>query len=63
MDHFRQGSHPSYGSDGSINYDFNGKLSFSWPSETSKNSLNKKDKYYNPLYEYGYGLTYKKLNE
>ena len=49
--------------DGSINYDFNGKLSFSWPSETSKNPLNKKDKYYNPLYEYGYGLTYKKLNE
>ena len=49
--------------DGSINFNFKGKLSFSWPSETSNNPLNQKDKYYNPLYEYGYGLTYKKLNE
>ena len=49
--------------DGSINYDFKGKLSFSWPSKTSNNPLNEKDEDYRPLYKYGYGLTYKLLDE
>ena len=49
--------------DGSINYDFKGKLSFSWPSKTSNNPLNEKDEDYLPLYKYGYGLTYKQIDE
>ena len=49
--------------DGSINYDFKGKLSFSWPSKTSNNPLNENDEDYLPLYKYGYGLTYKQLDE
>ena len=49
--------------DGSINYDFNGKLSFSWPSISSNNPLNYNDKNYSPKFEYGYGLTYKEINE
>ena len=42
-----------------INYDFAGKLPFSWPSKKSRNPLNIGDQEYFPLYEYGYGLTYK----
>ena len=42
-----------------INYDFAGKLPFSWPSKKSSNPLNIGDQEYFPLYEYGYGLTYK----
>ena len=49
--------------DGSINYDFKGKLSFSWPSISSNNPLNYNDKNYSPKFEYGYGLTYKEINE
>ena len=49
--------------DGSINYDFKGKLSFSWPSKTSNNPLNEKDEDYLPLYKYGYGLTYNQIDE
>ena len=45
--------------DNSINYDFKGKLSFSWPSKTSTNPLNISDTGYDPLFEYGYGLSYK----
>ncbi len=40
---------------------FSGKLSFSWPDGRSKNAdkpLNRGDKEYNPLFPYGYGLTY-----
>ena len=49
--------------DGSINYDFNGKLSFSWPDTDSSNPLNLGDKNYSPKFKYGYGLKYKYLNE
>ena len=49
--------------DGSVNYDFNGKLSFSWPDTDSSNPLNLGDKNYSPKFEYGYGLKYKYLNE
>ena len=44
--------------DNSINHNFKGKLSFSWPSETSINPLNISDTEYNPLFKYGYGLSY-----
>jgi len=49
--------------DGTINHDFSGKLPFSWPSKYSGNPLNKNDSDYSPLFQYGYGLTYKDQNE
>ena len=49
--------------DGSIQFDFNGKLSFSWPSADSLNPLNFGDENYLPKFEYGYGLKYKFSNE
>jgi beta-glucosidase len=44
--------------DGSINHDFSGKLSFSWPRSPSQTPLNVGDVPYNPLFPYGYGLRY-----
>ncbi|MDO6423317.1 glycoside hydrolase family 3 protein [Saccharophagus degradans] len=44
--------------DGSINYDFKGKLTYSWPKYDDQVVINKGDKDYAPLYPYGYGLTY-----
>jgi beta-glucosidase len=38
-------------------YNFSGKLSFSWP-QLSQPKVNKGDKNYNPLFPYGFGLTY-----
>jgi beta-glucosidase len=38
-------------------YDFSGKLSFSWP-QLSQPKVNKGDKNYNPLFPYGFGLNY-----
>ena len=49
--------------DGTINYNFSGQLSFSWPSKYSGNPLNQDDADYSPLFQYGYGLTYKDQNE
>jgi len=40
--------------------DFHGKLSFSWPKTAAQFTLNKGDKGYDPLFAYGYGLTYAK---
>ena len=39
-------------------HDFSGKLSYSWPKSACQ-TLNIGDKNYNPLFSYGYGLTYK----
>jgi len=39
-------------------YDFTGKLSFSWPKHPSQTLLNIGDDNYDPLFPYGYGLTY-----
>jgi beta-glucosidase len=39
-------------------YDFSGKLSFSWPKYPSQTSLNFRDSDYDPLFPLGYGLTY-----
>ena len=41
-----------------INYDFKGKLSYSWPKSKDQAVLNFTDSIYDPLFPYGYGLTY-----
>ena len=43
---------------GDIQYDFQGKLSFSWPRNGAQTAINVGDKNYNPLFAYGYGLQY-----
>lgn len=49
--------------DGSVNYDFRGKLSFSWPKDPMQSPLNVGDADYDPLFAYGYGLTYSDREE
>ncbi len=44
--------------DGSVAYDFRGKLSFSWPRSPDQTPLNVGTEPYYPLFAYGYGLTY-----
>ncbi|TRX53836.1 glycoside hydrolase family 3 protein [Thalassomonas sp. M1454] len=44
--------------DGSINYDFTGKLSFSWPKTATQAVVNRNDANYAPLLPYGFGLSY-----
>jgi len=44
--------------DGSVNYNFVGKLSFSWPRTVAQTSLNRNDANYDPLFPYGFGLRY-----
>jgi len=39
-------------------HDMVGKLSFSWPKDTSQTVLNRGDADYQPLFPYGYGLSY-----
>ncbi|MGL1958455.1 MAG: putative glycoside hydrolase [Colwellia sp.] len=41
-----------------VAYDFTGKLSFSWPKLPLQAELNVGDHDYDPLFAYGYGLTY-----
>ena len=43
--------------DGSVNYDFHGKLSYSWPKSPDQ-VVNRGDENYAPLLPYGFGLTY-----
>lgn len=43
---------------GNSQFDFTGKLSFSWPKYDNQFSLNLGDVDYDPLFAYGYGLTY-----
>ncbi|WP_020405360.1 glycoside hydrolase family 3 protein [Hahella ganghwensis] len=43
---------------GHIRHDFTGKLSYSWPSAPCHTPLNKDDEDYQPLFPFGYGLTY-----
>ncbi len=45
--------------DGKVQQDFHGKLSFSWPQSPNQHKVNRGDDNYQPLYPYGYGLTYK----
>ncbi len=42
---------------GQINYDFKGRLSFSWPNSPQQR-INIGDENYTPLFGYGYGLSY-----
>jgi beta-glucosidase len=44
--------------DGTIQYDFRGRLSFSWPRSPDQTPLNVGDANYNPLFSFGYGLDY-----
>lgn len=44
--------------DGKVNLDFRGKLSFSWPKSACQTPLNVGDANYDPLFKFGYGLTY-----
>lgn len=43
---------------GGINFDFSGKLSFSWPRAPMQTPLNVGDDSYDPLFPFGYGLSY-----
>lgn len=43
---------------GAIQHDFKGKLSFFWPKYDDQFTLNRYDDNYDPLFPYGYGLTY-----
>jgi beta-glucosidase len=44
--------------DGSVNYDFSGKLSYSWPRNAAGAPLNVNQPPYDPLFAFGFGLTY-----
>lgn len=44
--------------DGRANHDFRGKLSFSWPKRPDQYVLNVGDPGYDPLFAFGYGLSY-----
>jgi beta-glucosidase len=43
---------------GRVNYNFVGKLSFSWPRTAAQTALNRNDANYDPLFPYGFGLQY-----
>ena len=43
---------------GEVDHDFIGKLSFSWPKTTTQLILNRGDENYDPLFAYGFGLSY-----
>jgi beta-glucosidase len=49
--------------DGSVNHDFSGKLSFSWPQTPDQTSVNRGDRGDSPLFSFGYGLTYADAGE
>lgn len=44
--------------DGSVAHDFHGRLAFSWPRRPDQFKLNAGDPGYDPLFPYGYGLSY-----
>ncbi|WP_026148010.1 glycoside hydrolase family 3 protein [Robiginitomaculum antarcticum] len=46
------------GQDGRVAYDFKGTLPYSWPRTAIQTPLNVGDENYDPLFAYGYGLTY-----
>lgn len=43
---------------GAVNFPVTGKLSFSWPKSACPTALNKGEQGYDPLFAYGFGLTY-----
>ena len=44
--------------DGSVNFDFTGRLSYSWPRNATGTPLNVNKEPYDPLFRFGFGLTY-----
>ncbi|MEG2940545.1 MAG: glycoside hydrolase family 3 N-terminal domain-containing protein [Thermomonas sp.] len=46
------------GKDGKVQNDFHGKLSYSWPKRADQNDNNFGQKNYDPLFPFGFGLTY-----
>ena len=44
--------------DGTVDHDFSGKLSYSWPRTPFQTPLNRGDEGYDPQFAYGFGLTY-----
>ncbi|HET9472701.1 MAG TPA: exo 1,3/1,4-beta-D-glucan glucohydrolase [Steroidobacteraceae bacterium] len=44
--------------DGSVQFDFTGKLSFSWPRDATGTPLNAGQDNYDPLFPLGFGMTY-----
>ncbi len=44
--------------DGSVQHDFKGRLSFSWPRRADQYANNVGQKDYDPLFKFGYGLRY-----
>ena len=44
--------------DGNVAYDFKGTLPYSWPRTAIQTPLNYDDEDYDPLFAYGYGLSY-----
>ncbi len=44
-------------SEGNVNADFVGRLTFSWPNQPDQAALNRNDDTYTPLFTYGYGLS------
>lgn len=46
------------GSDGRVQHDFKGKLSFSWPRTATQYANNVGQEDYDPLFAFGFGLTY-----
>ena len=44
--------------DGNVQHDFKGKLSFSWPRRADQYANNVGQKDYDPLFKFGFGLTY-----
>jgi beta-glucosidase len=49
--------------DGGTPYDFTGRLSYSWPRAANQTALNVGDADYDPLFAYGYGLTFAESTE
>ncbi len=47
---------------GSTQFDFTGRLAFSWPMTPAQTSLNRGDAPYEPLFPYGFGLTYQDVD-
>ena len=43
---------------GRVRHDFRGRLSYSWPRRADQTPLNRGDADYDPLFAYGYGLSY-----
>jgi beta-glucosidase len=46
------------GAGGKPNFDFSGRLSYSWPNKADQAGMNVGDKVYAPLFAFGHGLTY-----